>query len=112
MAQFLLRSHGLFFFLFYLQSVPENIRYVKLALQLLSDLAQVVFVFVHQLVHVLVSLFVCLVQLIVQQLAVVHSEAALLATTAHDFVDCIQIFLRQLGPFKLRKNDFNGLLVF
>jgi len=112
MAQLLFRSHRLFFFLFYIKSLPENIRDVKLALHFKLYLAEVVFIFVHQLVHMLISFFVCLIQLIVQQLTVVYTKAAALTTSTNNFVNSVKLFFRKLSSFKLGKNDFDRLLVF
>ena len=60
----------------------------------------------------LVSVFVCLIELVVQQLTVVYTKAAGLTTSAHDFVDGVELFFGQLRSFKLGKNDFNRLFVF
>ncbi len=85
---------------------------MKLALHLLFDLAEVVFIFINQPVHMMVSVFIRLIELIVQQLTVIHTEAPGLTTSTYHLVDSVELVFRQLTAFKLGENDFYWLFVF
>lgn len=69
------------------------------------------FTFVDEPVHVFVSCFVCLVDLVIQQLGVVDAKPTVLSTNPHDFVDHVKAITRHLRTVVLLAYHINRVLV-